>query len=106
MSLPEAAAGASTCALLLPSPALGPTSVDGIQLMPSWMAVDSAAGVRCSAAAAGVMTRSWPAVRMADEPVGELISMLAVAVEVAAAVLGAGRVRSGVVDVRQVWLPQ
>jgi hypothetical protein len=52
------------------------------------------------------MTRSWPAVRMADEPVGELISMLAVAVEVAAAVLGAGRVRSGVVDVRQVWLPQ
>lgn len=102
VSLVPEAAGTSICALLLPSPALGLMSVDGIQLMPSWMAVDSA-GVGCSAA--GAMTRSWPARIAADEPVGELVSMLAAAVETAVAV-GAGRVRSGVVEVRQVWLPQ
>ena len=103
VSLVPEAAGKSICALLLPSPAPGPMRVDGIQLMPSWMAVDSA-GVGCSAA--GAMTRSWPArIAAADELVGELVSMLAAAVETAVAV-GAGRVRSGVVEVRQVWLPQ
>ena len=103
VSLVPEAAGTSICALLLPSPALGLMSVDGIQLMPSWMAVDSA-GVGCSAA--GAMTRSWPArIAAAGELVGELVSMLAAALETAV-VVGAGRVRSGIVEVRQVWLPQ
>lgn len=97
VSLPEAP-GTFTCALL-PSPV--PASADGIQLMPSWMAVDNV-GVGCSE---GAMTRSWLA-RIAAEPVGELVSMLTAAAVEAAVVVGAGRVRSGVVEVRQVWLPQ